>query len=62
MRWDKIVKKTLKYTKYTIKKKNWERPKCDIRFVQCKSVKMCVLAKLPDMSSNSANIEKNRIN
>ena len=42
--------------------KNWERSKCDIGFVGCKSVKMCVLAKLPDMPSNLANIEKNRIN
>ena len=62
MRWDKIVKKTLKYTKYTTQKKNWERSKCDIGFVGCKNVKMCVLAKLPDMSSNSANIGKNRTN
>ena len=62
MRWDKIVKKTSKYTKYRYYKKNWERPKCDIGFVGYKSVKMCVLAKLPDMSSNSANIDKNKIN
>ena len=61
MRGNKIVKRTIKYTKYTNqkkKKKNWERPKGDIGFVGCKSVKMCVLAKLLDMSSNSANIEK----
>ena len=57
MRWDKILKKTLKYTKIT-QKKNWKRPKYDIGFVECKSVKMCVLAILPDMSSNSANIDK----
>ena len=58
MRWDRIVKKTLKYTKYYYPEENWEHLKCDIGFVGCKSVKMCVLAKLPDMSSNSANIEK----
>ena len=52
---------TLKYYIY-YPEKNWEHPKCDIVFVGCKSVKMCVLAKFPDMSSNSANIEKNTIN
>ena len=63
MRLDKIVKKTLKYANEItilniLPEKNWERPKCDIGFVGCKSLKMCVLAKLPDMSSNLANIEK----
>ena len=62
MSWDKIVEKTLQHTKYTTQKENWERLKCDTGFVACKSVKMCVLAKLPGMSSYSANIEKNRIN
>ena len=47
---------------YNTTQKKWERSKCHVGFVGCKSVKMCVLVKLPDMSSNSANIEKNRIN
>ena len=33
MRWDKIVKKTLKYTKLYYLEKNWERSKCDIGYM-----------------------------
>ena len=67
MRWDKIVIKTLNILNILPRKNlgnqcNIGRPKCNIGFVGCKSVKMCVLDKLPDMSSNSANIDKDRIN
>ena len=55
-------KKDFKVYQIYYPEKNGESPECDIGFVGCKSVKICVLAKLPDMLSNSANIEKNRIN
>ena len=58
MRWDKIVKKNLKYVLYILPRKKLGTPQMLYWICRVQKCKNVLLAKLPDMSSHSANIEK----